>query len=107
MGGTSTGTPPALATARLYGWLLENASRSPSSLKVNTRAQTAISGGGSLMAAPIVGAKMFDNFAVTWWGSRARVVHLHAHTIRRDHRRRPRHVGRRRGRVVAPRRLQR
>ena len=36
----------------------------PSSLNVSTRAQTAISGGGSLMAAPIVGAKMFDNFAV-------------------------------------------
>ena len=50
IGGTSTGTPPARATARLYGWLLENASRLPSSLKVNTRAHTAISGGGWLMA---------------------------------------------------------
>jgi hypothetical protein len=43
------GTPPARATARLYGWLLEKASRLPSSLNVSTLAHTAIRGGGWLM----------------------------------------------------------
>ena len=48
------------------------------------RAHTAISGGGWLMAMPIVGVKMFDNFAAGRWGSGDRGFHLHAHSVRRD-----------------------